>query len=70
MEAVSLSRSKNWKNFLAMPDNKADLARFLSEYITEKATDKILILIAASNLKTQWKCAHQITEIMKQMSLF
>ena len=27
---------KNWKNFLAMPDDKGDLARFLSEYITKK----------------------------------
>ena len=38
------------KNFLTMLDNKGDLARFLSEYITEKATDKILI--AAGGLKT------------------
>ena len=41
-----------------MPDDKGDLARFLSEYITKKATDKILI--AAGGLKTKRKCAHQI----------
>ena len=46
------------KNFLPMPDNKGNLARFHSEYIMEKATDKIII--AAGGLKTKWKFAHQI----------
>ena len=57
---------KNWKNFLSMPDNKGDLAKFHSEYITEKGTDKILIIIAAGGLKTKWMCVHQI---IKQTSL-
>ena len=63
IEGGGVPLPKNWKNFLATPDDKGDLARFLSEYITKKATDKILI--AAGGLKTKWKCAHQI---MKQMS--
>ena len=50
IEGGSVPIPKNWKNFPAMPDNKGDLARFLSEYITEKATHKILI--AAGGLKT------------------
>ena len=52
------------KNFLPMPDNKGDLARFHSEYITEKGTDKILIIIAAGGLKTKWKFAHQIIKYL------
>ena len=43
IEGGGVPLPKNWKNFLAMPDDKGDLARFLSEYITKKATDKILI---------------------------
>lgn len=39
IEGGSGSHPTNWKNVLAMLDNKGNLARFLSEYITEKATE-------------------------------
>ena len=60
IEGGSVPLAKNLKNFLPMADNKGDLARFHSEYITEKGTDKILIIVAAGRLKTKWKFAHQI----------
>lgn len=41
--SVPLPEKKQEKLILALPDNKGDFARFLSEYITEKATQKILI---------------------------
>ena len=41
-ENDSVPLPQNWQNFLALPDNKSDLTRFLSEHIVANASpDKI-----------------------------
>ena len=37
----------NWSNFLALSENKADLARFLSEHLIENAPQDKVIVVAA-----------------------
>lgn len=43
-ENDSVPLPQNWQNFLALPDNKSDLTRFLSEHIVANASpDKIIV---------------------------
>ena len=44
IENGSVPLPQNWQNFLALPDNKSDLSRFLSEHIVAHAPpDKIIV---------------------------
>ena len=43
-ENDSVQLPQNWQNFLALPDNKSDLTRFLSEHIVANASpDEIIV---------------------------
>jgi hypothetical protein len=45
IENGSVPLPHNWQNFLALPDNKSDLSRFLSEYIIANSPpDKIIVV--------------------------
>lgn len=46
VEGRDVPLPKNWTNFLSLPDNKIDLARFLSEELCSQAPDDMEIVVA------------------------
>ena len=57
----------NWSNFLALSENKADLARFLSEHLIENAPqDKVIVSLL--DLPTRKKRSHQVKQLIRQFS--
>ena len=50
----------SWPNFLALPENKADLARFLSEHlITNAPHDKVIVVAGGFNDRDQAQCSNE-----------
>ena len=50
-------------NFLALPENKADLARFLSEHLTANApANKVLVVAMGFNDKEKAQCSNEQTD--------
>jgi hypothetical protein len=46
IEDGSVLLPRNWSNFLALGENKADLARFLSEELLQRSPDDKTIIVA------------------------
>jgi hypothetical protein len=48
----------NWLNFLALGDNKADLARFLSEELIAQAPQKTVTVSGGFNDEEEVQCSN------------
>ena len=54
----------NWDNFLALPENKADLARFLSQQLMQNSPkDKCIIVAGGFENEEEVQCSDQTKEL-------
>lgn len=64
IENGSLPLPKSWSNFIALDENKADLARFLSEKLLAKApTNKVIIVAGGFEEENTVKCSRPNMDI-------
>ncbi|PIK40694.1 hypothetical protein BSL78_22449 [Apostichopus japonicus] len=65
IEGRDVPLPSSWSNFISSPDNKSDLARFLSEQLLENAPpDKEVVVAGGFENEQEVKSSHTATNIM------